>query len=166
MRRTLSALKAQASTPMGRKAIRYTLVSVIAVAVSQVSFVILFGLVKWTAKSAAIAATSVGGLPSYYLNRKWVWGKSGKSHVWREVVPFWAIAFIGLVFSTWASDFAETYVVDHDMTGLLRLGIVTAFYLGSFGVLWVGKFIVFNKFLFVHADHDEDPQAALAHEVV
>ena len=39
-------------------------------------------------------------MPAYYLNRAWVWGKRGKSHLTKEVVPFWAFAFSGLVLST------------------------------------------------------------------
>ena len=164
MRRTLASLKARISTPTGKKAFRYTMVSVISVAVSQIAFIVMFGLVHWTAKSSAIFATSLGGFPSYYLNRNWAWGKSGKSHVWREVVPFWVIAFIGLAFSTWSSDFAETYVDDHHIVGLFKTGIVDGFYFGAFAVLWVAKFIIFNKFLFTHTD--EDLHGALANEVV
>jgi putative flippase GtrA len=164
MRRTLSTLRARASTPTGKKAIKYTMVSVISVAVSQTAFVILFVLLDWTAKSSAILATSVGGFPSYYLNRNWAWGKSGRSHMWREVVPFWVIAFIGLAFSTWSSDAAETYVHHHHIVGLAQAAVVDGAYFGAFAVLWLAKFIIFNKFLFTHAD--EDLHAALANEVV
>lgn len=164
MRRTISSLKARAASPTGKKAIKYTLVSVVSVAVSQATFIAMFGFVHWTAKSSAILATSVGGVPSYYLNRNWAWGKSGKSHLWREVVPFWVIAFIGLAFSTWSSDFAESYVERHGIVGLARTGVVDGAYFGAFAVLWLLKFIIFNKFLFTHAD--EDLHAALANEVV
>ena len=42
----------------------------------------------------------ISAFPAYYLSRKWVWGKSGKSHFKKEVLPFWIFVFIGLVFST------------------------------------------------------------------
>ncbi|HEX2117654.1 MAG TPA: hypothetical protein VHF91_00595, partial [Acidimicrobiales bacterium] len=41
----------------------------------------------------------------YYLNRKWAWGKKGKSHLMKEIVPFWSLALLGLIFSTWAAKF-------------------------------------------------------------
>jgi putative flippase GtrA len=163
MRRTLASLKARATSPEGKKAIRYTLVSVVSVIVSETAFVIVFGFAHWTAKSSAIFSTAVGTIPSYYLNRNWAWGKSGKSHFWKEVVPFWVIAFIGLAFSTWTSDTAEGYVIRHHILGLSRTLIVDGAFIGGFGVLWVLKFIIFNKFLFTT---DEDLQAALANEVV
>jgi putative flippase GtrA len=161
---TLSSLKQRATSAEGKKAIRYTLVSVVSVAVSQAAFVIVFGILHWTARSSAIFATSVGAVPSYYLNRNWAWGKTGRSHLWREVVPFWVIAFIGLAFSTWASDAAETYVEHHPVSHLAKTGIVDGAYFGAFALLWVLKFVIFNKFLFTHTD--EDLHAALANEVV
>ena len=42
----------------------------------------------------------ISAFPAYYLSRAWVWGKSGKSHFKKEVLPFWIFVFIGLVFST------------------------------------------------------------------
>src|SRR3954453_11727145 len=101
-----------ARTPEGKKMVRYTAVSIISVVVSQIVLFILFGVFHWTAKSANILATAVGTIPSYELNRKWAWGKRGKSHFWKEVVPFWSLSFLGLAFSTWAADFAESVVKD------------------------------------------------------
>jgi putative flippase GtrA len=163
MRQSLSALKARANTPTGRTAVKYTLVSVISVAVSQTAFIIAFGGLHWTAKSSAVVATCIGTIPSYYLNRNWAWGKSGRSHLWRELLPFWIIAFIGLAFSTWTSDVAESYVDRHAFSHLTKTVIVTGAFFGAFAVLWVGKFIIFNKVLFTH---DPELQAALANEVV
>jgi putative flippase GtrA len=154
----------RARSPMGRKAIKYTLVSVISVAVSQTVFVVVFGGLRWTAKSSAVLSVSVGAVPSYYLNRNWAWAKSGRSHLWREIVPYWVIAFIGLAFSMWTSDTAESYVDRHEMSHLAKTGLVTGAFFGAFAVLWVAKFVIFNKVLFV--SDDEDLRDALANEVV
>ena len=47
-----------------------------------------------------VIATAIATVPSYYLNRTWAWGKTGKSHLMREVVPFWVIAAVSIVLST------------------------------------------------------------------
>ena len=164
MARPFSSVMDRVRTPTGRKAVKYTAVSVISVAVSQAAFVFAFGLLHWTARSSAIFATSVGSVPSYLLNRNWVWGRSGRSHLWKEIVPFWVIAFIGLVFSTWSADAAETYVETHSMSHVMDTVIVTGAFFGAFAVLWVAKFVVFNKLLFV--TRDDDLRDALANEVV
>lgn len=148
---SIADLRARAKTPGGRKAIRYTLVSVISVVVTQIALVVLLGVFHWTAKSANIAACTVGGVPSYTLNRRWAWGKSGRSHMWKEVVPFWTLTFLGLALSTWAADFAETWAKENFDSHLMLTLTVAAASLAAFGVLWIGKFLIFNKLMFV--DH-------------
>ena len=84
----------------GRKPILYSLVSVISVAVSQIALVIAHAVFGLGAEVSNVIAVAAGTVPSYSLNRRWVWGKATKSHLWKEVVPFWVLSFIGLVFST------------------------------------------------------------------
>lgn len=138
-------------------------VSVITVAVSQIALFVLYAGLHWTARSANVLACVAGGIPSYYLNRSWTWGKSGRSHLLKEVLPFWAIAFLGLVFSTWTADVAEGRAVDVTSSRLGQALIINGAVIASFGVLWVAKFFLFNKVLFVQ---DEDLRAALADEIV
>jgi len=159
-----AALLERARSPEGQKALKYTAVSVVSVGVYQVALVVFYGLLRWRAGVANVSANIAGGIPSYYLNRTWAWGKSGRSHLWREIVPFWVLAFVGMATSTWAAVLGD-HVAHHAVhTHLLRTAIVAAFALGSFLVLWVVKFVLFNKFIFV--TRDEDLQVALADEVV
>ena len=137
--------------------IKYTLVSVISVTVYEIGLFILYGLVHWGARTSNVVACSVATVPSYYLNRTWAWGKSGKSHFWKEVVPFWVLAFIGLAFSTWCADFAGSWAEDHISSHPVQTLVVMGAALGSFGVLWLGKFVFFNKVLFAHHEQDLDP---------
>jgi putative flippase GtrA len=158
-----TAIADRARTPTGRKALRYTLVSVVSVGVSQVALFALFGLAEWTARSANYGAFVAGGIPSYILNRRWTWGKTGRSHIMREVVPYWGLALLGLVLSTFAVSFAEDWAHDVTDTRLVQALIVNGSSIAAFGLLWVGKFFLFNKVIFVS---DEDLRAALADEVV
>jgi putative flippase GtrA len=154
-----SALLERVRTPEGMKWVRYSAVSVIAVAVNLLFLAFTFGVLRWSARTSNIVAVSVSAVPSYYLNRYWVWGKSGKSHLLKEVAPFWAMAFIGLVFSTWAAGYANSHADEITSSHLLKTGIVMFANLAAFGVLWVGKFIIMNKVLFAH--HPEDLPEAL-----
>lgn len=149
-----AALLERSRSPGGKKVVRYTLVSVISVAVSlMVLFVTLYFL-EWSARTANIVAVGVSAIPSYFLNRAWAWGKTGRSHLLKEVVPFWAMAFLGLLVSTWAAVFAKAnahYVTDSHLIVTL---LVMLSNIASFGVLWFGKFVVLNKVLFVHSPTD------------
>ena len=133
----------------GRKPILYSLVSVISVAVSQVVLIFCHGVLDMTAEVSNVIAVAAGTVPSYSLNRRWVWGKATKSHLWKEVVPFWVLSFIGLVFSTVVVAVVETY---NDSTVAISLANLAAF-----GVLWVGKFLLLHYVLFKdHAPAEGD----------
>ena len=132
--------------PSSLKLIKYAAVSLISTVVSQTVLLLTFGVFRlMTEVPANILANIVATIPSYYLNRSWVWGKNGKSHLWREVVPFWVLSFIGLGISTlavWAAGaIARNHHLSHSKTALL----VNAANFLAFGVLWVGKYIVYQK---------------------
>ena len=155
------ALMARARSPQGRTAIKYTLTSAISVIVAQVILAILYAGLHWSARWANVAAVGISAFPSYELNRRWAWGKTGRSHLWKEVVPFWVLAFIGLAFSTWCADFAESWAQDRVTSHTLQTLIVLGAALGSFGVLWLGKFVFFNKVLFAHHPETLEDNPAL-----
>ena len=100
--------------------IRYSMVSVVAVAITEVVILVC----TWVFGLSGIAANTIGcvaAMPaSYELNRKWAWGKGGKSHLWREVVPFWTLTLLGFLASTGTTQLADNMTHSHDVTGLLR----------------------------------------------
>lgn len=151
MATTLADLRARAKSPSGKKAIKYTLVSVISVGVTSVVLVTLNGLFRMDAVTANILSVTAGGVPSFWLNRRWAWGKTGKSHVFREHVPFWVMNFAGLALSTWWVAIAEEWGLQNLDSHALRTGLNLGATLAAFGVLWIGKFMIFNKLF--HVEH-------------
>jgi len=145
------------ATPHGKKMVRYTAVSVVAVPVGLAFDVLALDGFGWSPGWSGVFGAAFGAIPSYYLNRSWAWGKTGKSHLWREIVPFWVIAVIGVIFAGWTQNLAGHYVKHHDITGLVRQVVILGAYLAGFGVLWLAKFVIFNKFLFTvdhHLQHE------------
>ncbi len=142
----LGSLGAFARAQFDRKPVRYSLVSVVAVGVSQLVLVVCSGVLDWSAVPSNLMAVSIGSIPSYTLNRAWVWGKRGRNNVWREVVPFWAFALLGLVFSTLLVHLAATW---NDSTLVLSLANLSAF-----GILWVAKYLFLDALLFGMADEE------------
>ena len=45
-------------------------------------------------------ATGVGTVPSFELNRRWVWSHEGRRSLFGQIVPFCLLSFTGLVVST------------------------------------------------------------------
>lgn len=136
-------------SPTGKKAVRYSAVSAISIVVSSVVLFVTYGILRIeSATECNVIATAVAAVPSYYLNRKWAWGRSGASHLWREVVPFWIVAFIGLLFSIWAVRLAVQFSRSLHLAHLVTSVVVDVSAFGSYGVLWVAKFGLFNRWLF------------------
>ena len=155
-----SDMRAWVSTPTGRKALRYTLVSMVSVVVSQAVLFLSFGVLRLaSAVPCNIIATAVATVPSYYLNRRWAWGKTGRSHLWKEIVPFWGLAFLGLALSILAVDIAETEAPKITSSHLGTAVIVNFSALAAWGVIWIGKFVIFNRLLFI--DHGHHRQGRL-----
>ena len=85
-------------TPQGRKLVRYGLVSVVSVGIGFSLLILIYGVLQlWSEVPSALVSNILAAIPNYYLNRKWVWGKSGRSHIWREVVPFWITSITGIL---------------------------------------------------------------------
>ena len=95
-------------THEGRKIFRYTMVSVISTIVSLFVLAMVYGVLHvWTEVPSTVFANAVATFPSYWLNRKWAWGKGGRSHLWKEVVPFWTITAIGITLSIGTASLAR-----------------------------------------------------------
>lgn len=134
---------------LGRKLLKYTAGSGISAAVSQVAFIASFGVFHlFGSRGSSIAATLIGAIPSYFLNRNWAWQKKSRSSLSREVVPYFIVAVLGLVFSTWSADFANSHSYWVGSSHVVKVLFVSGAYFGAFAVLWVAKFAFLNKYLF------------------
>jgi len=112
-----------------------------------VLFVLYAGL-GWRARAANLVAFVLASIPSYWFNRTWTWGKSGHSHLIKEVLPFWVITVVGLALSTWVAGVAESVAGRLTASRPMQALVVSAMVVGSFVVVWVAKFVLFNLVLF------------------
>jgi len=108
----------------------------------------LFGVAAWAAN---ILATSVATVPSYHLNRRWTWGRQGASDPWREVMPFWILAFAGLALSTVAVGFTDAWAAHVQLPALLHTATLLGAHLSGFGLLWGVQFVLLDRVLFRRA---------------
>jgi putative flippase GtrA len=134
-------------SPEGKKMFRYTMVSVISTAVSVSTLFIVYGVFRlWTEVPSTLFANAVATVPSYYLNRNWAWGKSGRSHIRREVLPFWGLSIAGMLLSILTSSEARRFGIKHfNHDHLARTVVVEGANILAFGILWVVKFVVFQR---------------------
>jgi putative flippase GtrA len=138
-------------TPEAKHLFKYAMVSVITTGVSAVVLVLVFGVFKWWGEiGSTVFANAVATLPSYYLNRKWVWGKGGRSHLTKEIIPFWSLSAIGITVSIGGAALARHVSTVNHLSHTEQTVLVLAANLISFGVFWVLKFMVFNRMFHVH----------------
>src|SRR5207245_5812778 len=83
-----------------RKLMRYAVVSVISTTVSLTVLGLLIATATMSAGWANLVATGIGTIPSFELNRRWVWHKTGERSLFAEIAPFCALSFLGLGLST------------------------------------------------------------------
>jgi len=129
------------------RGLRYVMVSVVNVLVGGGLLVVLQHWLEPV--QANVVAVGISAIPAYYMNRAWVWGKRGKSHWKKEVLPFWVFTGSGLVLSTIAIHFAQ----DHTDNRFAILFVQ----LCAFGVLWVARFFVLDRLFHVEVFEDDTP---------
>jgi putative flippase GtrA len=155
-------------THEGRKLFRYTMVSVISTAVSLTVIAIVYGVIGWKSEVlSTVFGNAVATLPSYWLNRKWAWGKHGRSHFMKEIVPFWTMSALGIAFSIIGASVAKHIGKTHHLTHLELTALVLFANVVSFAVFWVVKLLVFNKMFKVELDEFDEHLAveeATAHD--
>ncbi len=113
---------------------------------------------------ANLAATAAGTLPSYELNRRWVWSRRDKRSIGRQIIPFCALSLAGLLLSTITVTVAAALTVRSDR--LVHTAAVQLASLFAYGSLWVVQFIVLDRVLFARKSrppaaggHDDSPPA-------
>ncbi len=132
-----------------KKGARFLAVSAFNVAFGQSLLVLAYSGFEWSFTVANVAAVAISAGPAYVLTRYWVWEKRSKNRLAFEVLPFWGFAFFGLILSTLAAGFAESYTDAQVVLNVVNLA--------SFGFLWGFKFFVFDRFMFGRRHHAPGP---------
>ena len=149
-----------------RKLFRYAAVSVVSTSVSLTILAVLVATSMTTAGWANVIATSVGTIPSFELNRRWVWGRTGRRSLWTEIGPFCALSFSGLALSTLAVGVAAGWAASAGLGTAARAMVADAANVGTFGTLWVVQFVLLDRVLFARRRPASvttlDPQPARA----
>jgi len=162
VRKRVADLWAWAHTHQGKKVIRFTSVSVISTVVSNLVLLFVYGL-RYIPNEvyATLFGNLVATVPSYWLNRSWTWGKHGRSHFWREIVPFWTMALLGISFSLIGANVAKSFIRSHHWDHVHHVFatiLLSGTNLTSFAIFWVLKLYIFNRIFHVNELVEVDTQ--------
>lgn len=131
----------------GALAIKYSMVSVVGVTLTQVLLLLFVGILDRHPVGSNVAAVTLTAAPVFLLNKRWVWSRDGRIDFRREVLPFWVFTLAGLLLST------GLVALVHSTSDSQIL--VMAANLAGFGVLWVAKFLFLDQVMFGHSELDE-----------
>jgi putative flippase GtrA len=108
--------------------------------------------------SANVVSVLIGAVPAYLMSRAWVWKLDGKISMSSEVLPFWGLNVIGFVFSTVTVAAVEQWTTTSFVVNVARLC--------AWGVVWVFKYLVLDRYLFATSESAERIEPLVASRVM
>ena len=145
MRFSPSSLIAYAHAEETRKKLRYAGVSVVFVPIGQ-GLIQVLGLLLDDYTAALLLATAIIAFPLFFANKHFVWRITSAENVRTQMVVFWVTAMLGLSVAAMFTYFAENMVVGQ--TALVRGAVVLIAQLLGIAIVWVGRFLILDRWLF------------------
>lgn len=131
--------------------LRYVAGSAVATVASHLSFLVVYALGSGP-RIASVVGFVAGFVPNYHLNRRWTWQQSGRSSWSREVVPYVAVVLSALVLVTAGTEWAEARITALALSRQVEVVAVTAAFAAVNGVLFVVKYLIYDRWLFRAGD--------------
>jgi putative flippase GtrA len=128
-----------------RKKLRYAAVSVVFVPIGQILIQILGPwLHNYTTASLLQAAILV--VPNFFANKLFVWRVTSREKLRSQVLAFWVVVMLGVTLATLFTHLVENAMGDR--TNLVRGAAVLVAQLLGLGIVWVGRFLILDRWLF------------------
>ena len=131
--------------PQLRRWWRYGITSVVATAVSEAVLVVVYASGLLGASASAVVASLVGAVPSYVMSRYWIWAEADRAHFGRQASGFFVVSVLSLVISSVLTGVAANHA---PRSHAAHVAVVATVYVGVYGLLWVVKFVLYQRVLF------------------
>jgi putative flippase GtrA len=158
-----TSVLAHARSVEGRKQLRYAGVSIVFVPIGQVLIQLLGALVftstidgvketNWVA--ASVTSAAILTIPNFFANKHIVWKNTSRDNLRTQVAVFWVAAMLGVTFAT-----LLTFLVDYMIESHGWLEKVAVFFaqLAGFGIVWLGRYVILDRWIFKVIHHGEEP---------
>jgi putative flippase GtrA len=153
-------LRRLARSRLARLFTRFAAGTVVSTACSQLTLVLVFGLLNASAAVSGAVAFVAGAIPNFLIHRFWTWRRSGPVGMRRELVPYLAIiTFSGLVavgITTGVDRLLRNAIADH----AFRTAVIAVVYGLSYLPVFVLKFALLDRLVFGAPDVTPDNAAA------
>lgn len=127
---------------------KYAAGSVVATVLSQIAFTVAYGVCDASAAVASVVAFFAGAVPNYVLSKAWAWSDRELSSKRRAMFSYVLVIAVTNLFAILMTSLADDWVRTHIASHGVRTLLVDAAYLGSYGVMFVVKFLLFDGLVF------------------
>ena len=150
-----TALMEHARSDEGRKQIRYVTVSVVFVPLGQMLIQFLGAhYFNDDYTKASIASALILILPNFFANKYVVWRNVSSDNLRTQIIVFWVAGVLGVSFATFL-----TWLVEQPFHGKglqEKVAVFVAQLLG-FGIVWVARYLILDRWIFKATHHGEEP---------
>ncbi|NBH11360.1 GtrA family protein [Amycolatopsis sp. SID8362] len=120
------------------------------VAATVLSQVVLLAVLA-TGGAAALASTlawAAGAVLNFLVTRRWVWGRTGRPRVRRELLPYLAVIGLGGLASIGLTTLAGSLLAPLELPHFWWIVLVDGAYVGSYALVFVVKFTLLDRLVF------------------
>jgi putative flippase GtrA len=147
-----AVLRRLARSRVARLFTRFAAGTVVSTACSQLTLIVLFGMLDASVAVSGGVAFVAGAIPNFLIHRFWTWRRSGPVGMRRELMPYLAvITFSGLVavgITTGVDRLLGGAIADH----ALRTAVIAVVYGLSYLPVFVLKFALLDRLVFGSED--------------
>jgi putative flippase GtrA len=122
--------------------------SLVGMTISQLVLIALYGIGGMNALVAGIIAFVSGAVPNFLVNRRWAWERKRLDTAKREVLPYAIVVGIGGLASSGLSAYFEHLIRPEVHSHFLRTVLLDIAYVSSYGIFFILKFAVLDRFVF------------------
>jgi putative flippase GtrA len=145
-----------------RKKLRYAGVSAVFVPIGQ-GLVQVIGLRLDNYTTASLLAAAIATIPLFFANKHFVWRVTSSDNLRSQVLVFWVAVMLGVLLATLFTYLVETVLADQ--RALVRGTAVLFAQLLGLGIVWVGRFLIVDRWLFKLAGDTPEHATAVIGEI-
>jgi putative flippase GtrA len=134
------------------KLLRFLAGSLLATLTSAVVFPLVYRWADAGPRIATFAAFAAGAAVSFVVNRFWTWSRRQRAGLGRDLFGYLAVAGSVAILAAIVTSITDFYADRAGVGGNLRTALVESAYLGTYGVMFLIKFLLLDRLVFRTGD--------------
>lgn len=137
-----------ANTPVVRLFSRFAAGSAVATVCSQVTFLLLFGVLGTSVTVAVVVGFLAGAIPNFVLHRYWAWQRAGRIGIRTELLPYLVVIAVNTLVATGLTTGVDRLVGSAIGNHAARTALLAVAFGASYVLLFMVKFVLLDRLVF------------------